>query len=302
MSRTGASSCSAGGHPEHVVGELGGGRVAVVGHEHDGRPPAGFTSAMLDRNFSHSGLRVAMPTTTVPSLDEGDRPVLELAGRVSLGMEVGELLQLERPLEGDRVADVATEVEEVLGRSRRASATSSTSLARDRSSSIPAGSSCRASTVAVISAAERVPRTWARVEGEQLEHHDLGEQRLGGGHADLRTGPGVEDGVGLPGDRGVDDVGDPEHPGPAGPRLAQREQGVERLARLAHAHRERPRVEHGVAVAELARDVDLGRHPGPLLDRELGQHRRVVAGAAGDQVDPGDPGAARRRSGASRRA
>ena len=42
-------------------------------------------------------------------LDERDRAVLELAGGEALGVDVGELLELERTLEGDRVADVAAE-------------------------------------------------------------------------------------------------------------------------------------------------------------------------------------------------
>ena len=44
-----------------------------------------------------------------PVLDQRDRPVLELAGREALGVDVGELLELERALEGDRVAGVPAE-------------------------------------------------------------------------------------------------------------------------------------------------------------------------------------------------
>ena len=40
-------------------------------------------------------------------LDQGDRAVLELAGGEALGVDVRELLELERALERDRVADVA---------------------------------------------------------------------------------------------------------------------------------------------------------------------------------------------------
>ena len=47
-----------------------------------------------------------------PGLDQRDRPVLELAGGEALGVDVGELLELERSLERDRVADVAAEEED----------------------------------------------------------------------------------------------------------------------------------------------------------------------------------------------
>ena len=46
-------------------------------------------------------------------VDERDRAVLHLAGRVAFGVDVGDLLQLERALERDRVVDPAPEVEEV---------------------------------------------------------------------------------------------------------------------------------------------------------------------------------------------
>ena len=69
---------------------------------------------MLESIFSHSGLRVAIPTTTT-RLDQRDRAVLELAGRVALGAQVGQLLELERALERHREADVAPEEEEVAG-------------------------------------------------------------------------------------------------------------------------------------------------------------------------------------------
>ena len=45
--------------------------------------PRLFTSATLLIIFSHSAVRVATPTTTVPALDQGDGPVLELARRDS---------------------------------------------------------------------------------------------------------------------------------------------------------------------------------------------------------------------------
>ena len=53
-----------------------------------------------------------MQTTGVDVVEKRDRAVLHLARRVRLRRDVGDLLQLQRPLEGDRQADVATEVEE----------------------------------------------------------------------------------------------------------------------------------------------------------------------------------------------
>ena len=46
-------------------------------------------------------------------VDERNRPVLHLAGRIALGVDVRDLLQLERALERDRVVDPAPEIQEV---------------------------------------------------------------------------------------------------------------------------------------------------------------------------------------------
>ena len=45
-------------------------------------------------------------------VQQRDRAVLHLAGRICLGRDVGDLLQLERAFEADRQADVAPQVEE----------------------------------------------------------------------------------------------------------------------------------------------------------------------------------------------
>ena len=55
---------------------------------------------------------------------------------------------------------------------------------------------------------------------------------------------------------------------------------IERLARLRDADTQRARVEHRVAVTELAGDVDLGRQLDPVLNGVLGHQRGVVARAA----------------------
>ena len=58
-------------------------------------------------------------------VDERDRPVLHLAGRVPLGVDVRDLLQLERTLERDRVVEAPPEEEEIAAASETFSATRS---------------------------------------------------------------------------------------------------------------------------------------------------------------------------------
>ena len=104
---------------------------------------------------------------------------------------------------------------------------------------------------------------------------------LGGGHPDLGPGPGVEHGVGLAGHGRVDHVGDDQHLGTQPARLPHGLEGVDRLAGLADPDDQGAGVEHRVAVAELAGDVDLHRQAGPVLDGVLGHQAGVVAAAAG---------------------
>jgi hypothetical protein len=132
------------------------------------------------------------------------------------------------------------------------------------------------------------PAFCGEVEGEQLQHGDLGGVRLGRGDADLGPGPRVEDPVGLAGKERVDDVGERERARPAPARLAQGVEGVDRLARLADGDDEGVLAQHGVAVAELARDLDLGRHLRPVLEGDAAAKTGVVGRAATDEDDAVD--------------
>ena len=71
--------------------------------------------------------------------------------------------------------------------------------------------------------------------------------------------------------------------------LAERAQGVGGLARLAQDEDERPVVERGVPVAELAGVLDLDRQVRQPLDQVLAHQRRVPARPAGGEDDPADP-------------
>ena len=180
--------------------------------------PRLFTSATLASIFSCSGVRLATPTTTVPGHDEGDRAVLELAGGVALGPQVGDLLQLEGPLQGHRVADAAAEEEEVRGcrpppRPPRRPPWPGSAPRRP----CPGSSCSRSRRPADLGRRPGAPQL-GQGEGQELEGHDLGQVALGGGHPHLGAGPGVEDAVGLPGHRRVDHVGDHQHLGPPAPR------------------------------------------------------------------------------------
>ena len=50
-----------------------------------------------------------------PGIEQGDRTMLHLPGRITLGVDVADLLQLQGPFQGDRIVDAPTEEDHVLG-------------------------------------------------------------------------------------------------------------------------------------------------------------------------------------------
>ena len=76
-------------------------------------PPRALASWMLPIIFSNTWSCGAIVDDRHLLVDERDRAVLHLAGRIALGVDVGDLLQLQRPFERDRIVDAAPEVEKV---------------------------------------------------------------------------------------------------------------------------------------------------------------------------------------------
>jgi hypothetical protein len=76
---------------------------------------------MLLLSFSSSASLGATVTTGISLGHQRQRAVLELAGRVGLGVDVADLLELERAFQRDRVVQAAAQEQRVLacGRSPR---------------------------------------------------------------------------------------------------------------------------------------------------------------------------------------
>ena len=87
--------------------------IVALGDERDDMPPRALASWMLPSIFSKTASLRRDRHHRQLLVDERDRAVLHLAGRVALGVDVGDLLQLQRALERDRVLNAAPEVEEV---------------------------------------------------------------------------------------------------------------------------------------------------------------------------------------------
>ena len=214
--------------------------------------------------------------------------MLQLAGRVALGVDVADFLELERALERGRVGVAATDEHEA-ARVDVAAREVRRSPRRSRAPAPPPRAGARSAAPSSCSCS--MPERAARLgdgRGEDHQRRDLGHERLRRRDRDLR--PGLEEQ-----DRSASRViaeptvlvtamtGRAALAGEAG-----RRDRVGGLARLGDGDDERPLVDRRRAVAELGADRRPGRDADPVLDRGRADQRRVVRRAAGDQLDPVD--------------
>ena len=76
------------------------------------RAPRALTSCTLEMSLSYTRLSVATTSDRGALLEQGDGTVLHLARGVGVGGDVGDLLELERALEGYRQAHVPAQAQE----------------------------------------------------------------------------------------------------------------------------------------------------------------------------------------------
>ena len=102
------------GQKKHVLGKRVQVAVALGAEQH--QPPlAGLDLLHVGHGFQVDAVpRYQAHHRHVP-VDEGDRAVLEFAGGIALGVDVGDLLELERAFQSDGEVEAAAHEEEVAG-------------------------------------------------------------------------------------------------------------------------------------------------------------------------------------------
>ena len=178
--------------------------------------------------------------------------MLQLAGGVCLGVDVADLLELERALESERIVEVAADEEdrivvEILG---SVLGDGLAALAREELLHLLRQLLKLCDRLVVLLLFHRAERL-AKRKADHVEHCELRGVGLRRRDGDLRAGPGVEHIVRLARDGRADHVDDGEDVRAALFRLAQRRHGVERFARLADDDDKRSVVYNRVAVPEL---------------------------------------------------
>ena len=124
------------------------------------------------------------------------------------------------------------------------------------------------------------PPGLGQMEGEEHEGHQLRGEGLGGGHADLRAGVGVDQVVRLPHQAAAEDIADGQHRTSLLFGHADGCEGVGRLPGLRHGGDQGGVVDFGVSVTELAAQVGFHRDGGVAFDEQAPVHGGIVGGAA----------------------
>ena len=199
-------------------------------------------------------------------------------------MDVGDLLELQRALQGDRVAEPPARVHEVAVLAVLVRDLLDLLLARDDAADLVRQEAKRLDQL--LPALERNSSVDGReAQSEQVQADDVGEHRLGRRDSDFGSGVEIDRTVGVASGRACDHVGHRHAECAAGPRLLHRDERVGRLAGLADHDIERALAHRRAAIAELRRVLGPGGNAGPVLDDVLADHRRVERCAHAEQQD-----------------
>ena len=168
-------------------------------------------------------------------IHQRQRTMLQFARRIGLGMDIGDLLQLERPFHGHRILRPPAEEQGVVLVGKL--------LGQSFDDGIEAKHLFDASRQALqLPHQSRLflpGHTVTPPEGDHQQHqcHQLGSERLGGGDTDLGAGTGHQGKVGLPHQRAFRHVADGQRLAETEPLgLLQSGQGIGGLPRLGDGH------------------------------------------------------------------
>ena len=218
------------------------------------------------------------------AVNQRERPMLELARGIGLGMDIGDFLELERAFHRDRPVDAAAEKQRVLLRRKARGPGSHLRLGREHLVH------CRGQVAQGVQMAAFGRRIEAAAqardhERKQKQRGELGGERLGGSDADLGAGARQVAQARSAHQRAFGHVADRERR-PIAERFGVLEGGerVGRFAGLRDGDEQPLRIGHRAPIAVFARDLGARRDAGNVFEPVAADERRVVARAAGDDV------------------
>ena len=116
----------------------------------------------------------------------------------------------------------------------------------------------------------------AKTQGQQIKHRQLSAVSLGGGHGNFRAGPGVKHIVRLAGNGGTKHVHNRQHVRATLSALSHCRNGVGRFTGLGNHNHQRIRANDRAAITEFRGNVNLHRNPRGLLQNILAHRRHVI--------------------------
>ena len=213
------------------------------------------------------------------AVDQGERAVLEFAGGVGFGVDVGDFLELECAFERDWPMPASAEEEGVaaMGDALRPGLDAGLEFQPTGDGD---GQVAQAGQVVAFGLFVDAAAQLADDQGQQEQRRELGGEGLGGGDADFRPGAGDEAQRTFAHDGRFRHVADGQRAGVAELLgVAQRGQGVGSFAGLRDGDDELIGVGHRAAVAVFAGDLD---HTGDAGER----FKPVARGDAGVVTRP----------------
>src|SRR3569623_2433624 len=216
-------------------------------------------------------------------IDQRERAMLEFAGGIGLGVDVGDLFQFERAFHGDGILRTPAEeqgvvlVGEILGELL--------DLAVERERLLDPARNGDELFHEIGFGRGREVMTATEHDHQHEQRYQLSSEGLGGRDADFGPGARHEREGGRAYQRTLGHVADGERSAEAAQlRFLQRGERVGGLAGLGNRHHQRIAPHHRPTITEFARDLDAARYARERFEPVARDLRGVEAGAAGDDV------------------
>ncbi len=209
--------------------------------------------------------------------------MLHFAGRVALGVNVGDFLQLQRAFECDGEMLAATEEKEIGGAVEFPPQRFVDRVVRQHGLQL-AGNSQRLLHQAARGALVQTPVGLPQVHRQDEQRAQLAGEGLGGCYANFRPRMRVDGAGGFARDHRAHYVADGQRFRSPLFGMALRGQRIGGFAGLRDHHGQRVFEDDRIAITELAPIVDLDRNARQFLDHELAGQSRVPTGAASDNL------------------
>ena len=219
-------------------------------------------------------------------VDKGDRTVLHFGGRVAFGVDVADFLELQGAFHGDRVAEVAAEVQEVVclaeclcdfGDAVRKLERLGDKIREIHDVLDDFGTGFKAESALT-----------SEQKCNHGEHGHLACECLGASHTDFWAGVQVNATVACTCNRRTHAVTDGERGCALLLRFLQSGKRVCRFTGLADGEHERTRLDNRVSVAEFRSVFDFDRNASQVFNHVFTHHAGVVACAASRNDDAVD--------------